>query len=57
MNENATKPDAESANDPKTRGPEVVVALLLLALGVLVVVAKTDPAAGSKGGASSEVRN
>ncbi len=37
MTEHANKPDAESGNDPKTRGPEAAVALLLLALGVLVV--------------------
>lgn len=38
MTEHSNRPDPENGNDPKTRGPEAVVALLLLALGVLVVV-------------------
>lgn len=38
MTEHTNKPDAESGTDPKTRGPEAAVALLLLCLGVLVVV-------------------
>jgi hypothetical protein len=38
MTEKASPPDAESGKDPKMRGPEAVVALLLLALGVLVIV-------------------
>lgn len=38
MIEHTNKPDADSGNNPKTRGPEAAVALLLLCLGVLVVV-------------------